>query len=227
MMQIRGRTMLSHAGSSLSAFLVTLLAFAGCGSSGRSSAKPDTAAADGDAAMIAETGLTPLTPPTLETGVDLAAFAAVVTSQVIEYSIATDTVQVGRPWGQFDVHKGPRLVFRGSWRVLVASDGDYVTIATVARDGDSYKLVGYGSTQFIPAMVELEQMPAVSAALERGRAGFLRRSDDGGDSVAAYEAGVDAGQAEIRVRPLGVLVTDAGVVAEMSLDEFDSMVPAE
>jgi hypothetical protein len=236
-MNIWGWTMLPNAGSSVRGFRVALLALAGCGSSGQSSVGQDTAVAAGEVAMLAETEPTPQTAPTLETGLDLAAFAAAVTPQatqwitVIQPGAVADTIQVGRPWGQFDVHQGPRLVFRGSWRVLVASGGDYVAVAGVVRDGDSYKMISIGSTQFVPTMVEREQMPAVSAALDRGRAGFLRRVTDGGDAFAAYEAEAvaDAGQPEIRVQSLGLQVIDGGVfgVVEMSLDELDLLLPAE
>ena len=37
-------------------------------------------------------------------------------------------------------------------------------------------------------MVAREQIPAVSAALDRGRAGFLRGTCDGGERYLAYEA---------------------------------------
>jgi hypothetical protein len=120
-MYIWGWTMLPNAGRSVSGFLVALLAVAGCGSSVQSSLGQDTAVAAGDVAMAAETGPTTQAAPTLETGIDLAAFAAAVTPQatqlitVIQPGAAADTIQVGRPWGEFDVHKGPRVVFRGSW----------------------------------------------------------------------------------------------------------------
>jgi hypothetical protein len=178
----------------------------------------------------------PLAVPSLDSGLDLAAFAAAVTPLAVDLfgrfdASAGNTIQVGRPWGQFDVHKGPRLVFRGTWRVLVAIGGEYASIATVARDGDSYKIVGFGSTQFIPTMVEREQIPAVSAALDRGRAGFLRRVGDGGDALAAYETepAVDGGQATIMVQSLGYRILDSGVpgVAEMSLADLDATLPAE
>ena len=217
-----------NAGPSVGGSLVVLLAFAGCGSSGQASVDQDTAVATRDAPLLGEAGSMPQTAPTLETGVDLAALAAAVAPQVIQLLSSThpgsptDAIQVGRPWGQFDAHKGPRLVFRGSWRVLVANGGDYITIAGVVRDGNSYKVISVGSTQFIPTMVEREQMPAVSAALDRGRAGFLRRITDGGDAFIAYETGdvADAGQAEIRVQSLGQ-------VTEMGLDEFDATLPVE
>ena len=224
------------------ASLIALIALAGCGSSGQLSVEQDTAVAAGDVALVAEPGPTSQTAPTLETGIDLAAFAAAVTPQAIQWvsflqpGAAADTIQVGRPWGQFDVHKGPRLVFRGSWRVLVASSGEYVAVAGVVRDGDGYKIISIGSAQFVPTMVEREQIPAVSAALDRSRAGFLRRITDGGDMLVAYEADAvaDAGQGAIRVQPLfgptswfqGI---DAGTDGEpeLSLDEIDPLLPAE
>jgi hypothetical protein len=210
--------------------LVALLAFAGCGSSAKSLAEQDAAVTEGDVATVAEAGQTPQTAPTLETGIDLATFVAAVKAQVIpvlssaQPDTPTDDIQVGRPWGQFDVHKGPRLVFRGSWRVLVANGGDYVTVAGVVRDGDGYKLISVGSIQFIPTMVEREQIPAVSAALDRGRAAFLRRITDGGDAFLAYETGevADADQPEIRVQPLGLQG-----LAGVTLAEFEGTLPAE
>jgi hypothetical protein len=185
----------------------------------------------------ASTDLTTEQQPTLDTGVNRAVLVAAVTPQVIEFirstqpDAAADTVELGRPWGEFDVHKGSRLVFRGSWRLLVAVGGDYVAVAGVVPDGDSYKMTSIGSAQFVPTMVEREQIPAVSAALDRGRAGFLRRITDAGDAYVAYEAEttVDAGQAEIRVQPLALQILDGGVlgVADMSLDELDRLLPAE
>jgi hypothetical protein len=189
-----------------------------------------------DGAVAMDLGTPSLGVPSLDSGLDPAVFAAAVTPLAVQFFGSlqpdlADTIQVGRPWGQFDLHKGPRLEFRGTWRVLVAIGGDYATIATVARDGDSYKIVGFGSTQFIPTLVEREQMPSVSAALDRGRAGLLRRVGDGGDALAAYETdtAVDGGRAEIRVQSLGLLVLDGGVlgIEEMSLAEYDTRLPVE
>jgi hypothetical protein len=176
----------------------------------------------------------PFAVPSLDSGLDPAAFAAALAPVAVEFfgrfdASAADTIKVGRPWGQFDVHKGPRLVFRGTWRVLVAIGGEYATIATVARDGDSFKIVGSGSTQFIPTLVAQEQLPAVSAALDRGRAGLLRRVGDGGDALAAYETDTvaDGGPATIMVQPLGSRIIDGGVLGELSLDELNATLPAE
>ena len=216
-------------------FLLGLIVLSACGGSGSSSAERDTALpAD---ATVAETEPTAQTAPSLETGVDQAALAAAVTPQVIQFMSATQpdaavgTIQLGRPWGEFDVHKGPRLVFRGTWRLLAALNDEYFAVVNVAPDGNSYKMVGIGSAQFVPTMVEREQMPDVSAALDRGRAGFLRRITDGGDAFVAYETepGADADQAGIRVQPLGLQVIDGGVfgVAEMSLGDLDATLPAE
>jgi hypothetical protein len=233
--------MLRNASSTNGEILFVLIALAGCGSSGQSPVEQDAAVATGDVAMVAETGPTPQTAHTLETDVDQAVLAAAVTPQVIQFIRATqsdaaaDTIQLGRPWGQFDLHKGPRLVFRGSWRLLAAISGDYFDVVDVVRDGDSYKMAGIGSAVFVPTMVAREQIPAVSAALDRGRAGFLRCIGEGGDSLLAYEAEpvADAGQAEIRVQSLGADSRFQGIdggapgVAEMSLDEIDSILPAE
>jgi hypothetical protein len=222
-------------------FLIALIALAGCGSSGQSSIEQDTAVATEDVAMVAETGPTPQTALTLETGVDQAALAAAVTPQVIEIIRATqpsadaDTIQLARPWGEFELHKGPRLIFLGYWRMLATIGGDYFAVVDVVRDGDSYRMKSIGSAQFVPTMVEREKIPAVSSALDRGRAGFFRCAGNDGDSLLAYEteAIAEAGQAEIRVQPLfadsrfrGI---DAGAdgIAEMSLADFEPMLPAE
>lgn len=202
---------------------------------------PDSAVTTQDVAVVAETAPGPQPAPTLETGVDRAALAAAVTTQVIQFfhatqpDLAADTIQLGRPWGEFDLHKGPRLVFRGSWSMLASISGNYFAIVNASRDGDSYKMISIGSAQFVPTMVALETRPGVSAALDRGRAAFLRCVGEGGDSLLAYEAEAvaDAGQSEIRVQPLGMDTRFQGIdasapgVAEMSLDELDPLLPAE
>ena len=223
-------------------FLLALIAVAGCGSSGQSSVEPDTAVATEDVAIVSETGPTPQTAPTLATSVDQAALAAAVTPQVIAFIRATqpdaaaDTIQLGRPWGEFEVHKGPRLVFRGSWTMLASMGGNYFAVVGAAPDGDTYKMTLIGSAQSVPTMVAREKIPAVSAALDQGRAGSLRCVGDGGDSLLAYEleALVDAGQAEIRVQPWSPFDSrfnglDAGAdgIAEMSLAELEPILPAE
>jgi len=179
---------------------------------------------------------------TLATGVDQAALIAAVTPQVIAVIRATapgvnaDNVVLGRPWGEFELHKGPRLVFLDRWSMLASSDGSYFTVVGVARDGDSYKWVSIGSDQFVPTMVARESLPAVSAALDRGRAGFLRCVGDGGYSLLAYEAetAADAGQVDVMVQPLvfhgawfAGIDAGAGGVPEMSLDELDPFLPVE
>ena len=194
-----------------------------------------------DVAMVGETAPGPQTAPTLETGVDQAALAAAVTPQVIAFiratqpSAAADTIQLGRPWGEFEVHKGPRLVFSGSWRMLASMSGNYFAVVWAGPDGGTYKMLGIGSAQIVPAMVAREEVPAVSAALDQGRAGLLRCVGASGYSLVAYEAGavVDAGQAEILVQPLladtrfSGLDAGADGIPEMSLAEFDPMLPAE
>lgn len=233
--------MLRNANSANGESLLALIALAGCGSSGQSPVKQDAALATEDVALVAETGPMPQTARTLETGVDQAVLAAAVKPQVIQFIRATqsdaaaDTIQLGRPWGEFDLHKGARLVFRGSWRLLATISGDYFAVVDVVRDGDSYKMAGIGSAVFVPSMVVREQIPAVSAALDRGRAGFLRCIGEGGDSLLAYEPehSADAGQAEIRVQSLGADSRFQGIdgsapgIAEMSLNELDSILPAE
>jgi hypothetical protein len=216
-------------------FLIALIALAGCSYSGQSSVEQDTAITRDDVSNVAETA------PTLDTGADQSALAAAVTPQVVEYILATqpsadaNSIQLGRPWGEFQVHRGPQLVFLGYWRMLASMSGNYFAVVDVMRDGDSYKMRAIGSVQFIPTMVEREKIPAVSAALDQGRAGFFRCVGEGGESLLAYEEDsvVDAGLSEIRVQPLGshsrFRGIDAGAsgIAEMSLAEFEPMLPAE
>ena len=79
-------------------------------------------------------------------------------------------------------------------------------------------------------IAEREQIPAVNAALDQGRAGFLQPVGMGGIMYLAYEGEsvADAGPAEIRVQPLALQVSDGGFgVADMSLDELDALLPAE
>jgi len=190
------------------------------------------------------TGLcAPIAASKLETGIDRAAMVATVTPQVVQFiratqpSAAADTIQLGRPWGEFDLHKGPRLVFRGSWRVLASISGEYFAVVDVARDGDSYKMTAIGSAQFVPTLSARESLPALSAALDRGHAGLLRCLGEGGDSLLAYqeaEVAQDAGQSEIRVQPL--LLSDArfrgldagaGEVLEMDLEEIEPLLQDE
>jgi hypothetical protein len=237
MMHLGEWTMLRSTTSRDGMSLIGFIVLAACGTSSPSSVERDAAIPGDGVSTVTETEPTAQTAATLETGVDQAALAAAVIPQVAQFIGATqpgtavDGIRLGRPWGEFDVHKGPRLVFRGSWRLLAALNDDYFAVVSVAPDGNSYKMVGIGSAQFVPTMVEREQLPAVSAALDRGRAGFLRRITDGGDAFVAYEAepGADAGPAAIRVQPLGLQVIDGGSfgVADMSLDDLDATLPAE
>jgi hypothetical protein len=206
---------------------------------GGSGGAVSTPAGGSDGAESTDLTAAPQTAPTLETGVDQAALAAAVRPQILaigtQPSDFPEKLQLGRPWGEFDVHKGPRLVFRGSWLLPYGSGGDYTTVAEVGRDGDSYKLIAVGFAPLATLIGSREQIPAVSAALDRGRAGFLRCVGEGGNSLLAYEAEAvtDAGQAEIRVQPLGGdrrfqgIDASAPWLAEMSLDEFDPLLPAE
>lgn len=195
---------------------------------------------DGGATTGAEAGSSPRA--TLATGVEQAALAAVVRPEVVQFIQATQpgadssSIELGRPWAQFELHKGPRLVFLGSWRMLVSVGGNPIAVVDANRDGNSYRMTGIGSAVFVPTMVAREAMSSVSAALDRGRAALLRCLGDGGDSLLAYETEplVDAGQAEIRVQPLGASDRrfqgkDVGPNGspEMSLAELDSFLPAE
>lgn len=185
-------------------------------------------------------GTTGAAPGPLATGVDPTALAAAVIPQVIAFIRATqpgsnaDTIVLGRPWGEFEVHHGSRLVFLDSWRMLVFIDGSPFAVVNASRTGDGYKLTGIGSSQFVPTMVARESMATVSAALDRGRAGFLRCIGEGGDSLLAYEAAGDAGQVGVRVQSLSSYDSrfrdiDAGVagVPEMGLGELDPLLPPE
>ncbi len=61
----------------------------------------------------------------------------------------------------------------------------------------------------MPTLSQREQLPAVSAALDQGRAGLLRMAGEGGDSLLAYEteAFVDQTQPEIGLQPLALSST--------------------
>jgi hypothetical protein len=228
-------------GSSFISWALVSLGLLGC-----SSAKaPADAAASLDGLAVADgllpsDGAAPGSLPTLDTGVDRAALTAALLPY-LKAVVATlpgsdpESVQVGRPWGQFEVHKGPRLVFRGRWRVLVSIDGNWAAVADAIRDGDGYKAVGIGSAGLVPIMLTRESVPAISAALDRGRAGLLRAVGDGGDSLLAYEpdAPLDAGDGLIMVQSLGTnawfrgIDGGAGGFPEMTLAELDPFLPAE
>lgn len=210
------------------------LGLLGCGS-GKASA---------DAAVLPD-GLLPndgAVPGTLDTGVDRAALTTALMSFLKAFVAATlpgsdpESVQVGRPWGEFEVHKGPRLVFRDRWRALVSLDGNWAAVADVARDGDGYTGVGIGAAVFVPTMLARESVPAISAALDRSRAAFLCAVGDHGDSLLAYEvdASLDAGHGPIMVQPLGAHAAwfggidgGAGGFPEMTLADLDALLPAE
>ncbi len=183
----------------------------------------------------------PPAPLTLETGVDQAALAAAVRPQVVEtlramYPNATfDNIKLGRPWAEFDLSKGPRLVFKGTWRMLLIRNVQNYGVVDATRDSEGYRMVGIGFlTEGVPT--EREAIPAVNAALDRGRAALLRRVPEGDNRLLAYEDGViaDAGLATIRVQPLSLADrifsgVDAGPggVPEMTLEELDTRLPSD
>lgn len=121
-----------------------------------------------------------------------------------------------------------------SWQTVPVG-GAYCSIAGVRRDGDSYKLISLGSAQLAPTLTAREQLPGVSAALDRGRAGLLRKVGDGGDSLLAYEtvSPEDALQSEIRVQSLSWYpsaipgIDGSGAPPETSLADLDQQLAPE
>jgi len=165
-----------------------------------------------------------------------------VTSDVIGFLSATvpdasfEPVQLGKPWGVFVLHKGPRLEFLGLWRMLASRGGEYFAVVGAMRRGDRYAMVSIGSAQFVPILSERETAPRINEALHRGRAGLLQIAGEGGPRLLAYEAdtSADALEAEIRVQPLSVWDglfqgIDAGWngAAEASIWDVDKLLPSE
>lgn len=188
-----------------------------------------------------DSGAGPQPLPSFETGVDQGSLAEIVLPQLVKFVQGTQpgantaSIRLGRPWGQFDLHKGPRLVFRSSWRMLASMDEAFFAVVNVISESGSYMMTGVGSVGFIPTMVQREGIPAVSAALDRGQAGMIRCTGEGGDSLLGYvtDGPTDAGQGEIRVQPLFGDQRFAGIAAgpsgqpEMSLSEMDLLLPVE
>ena len=132
----------------------------------------------------------PAGPPTLNTGVDPARLAADVAPEVAElvrnnpaellsglgFTSPTDAdaIQVGRPYGIFTLHKGPWLAFDGYWRAAILVGSEYRSVVSVKLEGDKYVLTSLGGASFAATLAAREKLPAVSAALDMGRAGFLQ-----------------------------------------------------
>ena len=193
----------------------------------------------------------PAGPPTLDTGVDPARLAADIAPVVADFIRGTttemmtpigftspadaDAMQVGRPYGIFTIHKGPWLEFMGYWRAAVLIGGEYRSIVGVKLEGDKYVMVSIGSAQFAPMLAEREKLPAVSAALDAGRAGLLQLFGDGGISLLAYEAALPDGATEpdIRVQSFAWYpsvipgIDGSAPPPESTLAEIDKTLPAE
>jgi hypothetical protein len=188
----------------------------------------------------------------LDTGIDRAALSADVAPVVADiirsgpggsradlgffYPTDADAVQLGRPYGIFELHKGPRLLFQNIWAVPVLVGEEYRSITVVEWEGSKYVLADLGSTELAGILAARETIAGVSDALDRGRAGLLRVAGEGGASLIAYEADVtvDALQADIRVLPLGNssrwfqgLDGSVNGVPVASLAEIDSLLPPE
>jgi hypothetical protein len=146
-----------------------------------------------------------------------------------------DVVELGRPYGVFTIHKGPWLEFQGYWRAPVLVHGAYRSIVEVGLGANGYTFRAIGSKDFAPLMAEREKGPALSAALDMGRAGLLWIAGAYGDRYLAYEvlSGVDALAAEIRVQSLGWNpsvapgIDGSATPPEFSLAEIDQQLPAE
>jgi hypothetical protein len=146
-----------------------------------------------------------------------------------------DTVQLGRPYGVFTIHKGPWLEFMGYWRVPVTIRGQYQLVLQFAKAADGYAFLAIGSADFARVLAERERVPALSAALDAGRAGLLWIAGSYGDRYIGYEvsSGADPVGAEIRAQSLsGYPSTVPGVDGsalppELTLTEVDQQLPAE
>jgi hypothetical protein len=146
-----------------------------------------------------------------------------------------DTVQLGRPYGVFTVHKGPWLEFMGYWRVPVLVQGAYQLVLEFSRIADGYAFRAIGSTDFARLLADRERVAALSTALDMGRAGLLWIAGAYGERYLAYEvlSGVDALDADIRVQSLGWYpsvipgIDGAAEPPEFSLAEIDDQLPVE
>jgi hypothetical protein len=208
----------------------------GCGSSSRQPAAQDTAVDEDHPTDVSQATLT------LDTGVDQLMLGQDVTAEVIQVISATapdaaaESIQLGRPWGVFMLHKGPRLEFLGRWQMLASLGGDYFAIVSATRNGDKYSMVSIGSAEAVPILVEREKIPRVSQALDQGRAALLQIVGQGGVRLLAYEGDMfaDALETEIRVQPLAAWdplfqVVDAGMdgIPEASIEDTDKLLPPE
>lgn len=193
----------------------------------------------------------PAGPPSLDTGVDpvrLAADIAPVVADFIGGSTTgtttpigftspadADAIQVGRPYGIFNLHKGPWLEFTGYWRAPVLVGGEYRSIIGARLEGEKYVMISLGSADFATILAEREKIPAVSAALDAGRAALLQPVGTGGISLLAYEVALPDGGTEpdIRVQSFAWYasvipgIDGSAPPPESTLAEIDNTLPAE
>jgi len=175
---------------------------------------------------------------TLRTGMHPAALRADISPHLVDWlhavtsSTPTESVKVGRPYGCFTVQKGPRLVFIDYWEVPIVTGTEYQALAGVRREGDSYVIISMGSAELAALLGEREKIPSVSSALEQGRAGHLRPTNEGGGELLGYEVDGPAYPANIRVQPLSVggiffdgLDASSDGVVEASLAEINEALP--
>ncbi len=146
-----------------------------------------------------------------------------------------DSMQLGRPYGVFTLHKGPWLEFMGYWRVPVLIQSQYQLVVDFNEAADGYALRTVGSTEFAHVLAERERVPALSAALDAGRAGLLRVVGAYGERYIGYEvsSGVDPAATEIRAQSLAWYPTvvpgidGAAAPPELTLAEVDQQLPPE
>jgi hypothetical protein len=146
-----------------------------------------------------------------------------------------DAVELGRPYGVFTIHRGPWLEFMGHWRVPVLVDGTYRSIVEIGRGSSGYTFIGLGAKEFAALLASREQVPALSTALDLGRAGLLRIVTTYGEQYIGYEvpSGLDPVGTEIRVQSLSWYpsvvpgVDGAAMPPELSLAEVNQQLPAE
>jgi len=175
---------------------------------------------------------------TLQTGVDQAALRADISPYVVDWltlltsPAPTETVEVGRPYGIFTLEKGPRLVFIDYWEVPIVTGTQYQAMAGVRREGDIYVITSMGSAGLAALLGEREKIPAVSSALDQGRAGLLLPTNYGGGELLGYEVDGPAYPANIRAQPLSVgwsffVGIDASVdgIPDASLEEINEALP--
>jgi hypothetical protein len=146
-----------------------------------------------------------------------------------------DSMQLGRPYGVFTIHKGPWLEFMGYWRVPVLIQGQYQLVLQFAKAADGYAFLALGSADFARLLAGREQVPALSAALDAGRAGLLWIAGAYGERYIGYEvfSGADPVATEIRAQSLSWSPTavpgvdGAATPPELTLTEVVQQLPPE